>query len=232
MSRRNKKSAQRSNRLKETAKRLAAYSAAAAATLAAGGTASANEVVWDIPDVTTNSSTPGISFDMVTGGAIEATYDQQFYFYAEGNFRLHPSDGGYLYGPAYTTASPRAVLGFAGTGTSNITPRAGGSSSVKASDNFVISGPWYRNYYGYLNWSDGQTGFAGIRFQLDADTHYGWAQITRVDSDNFTLHGFGYNDTPDAASHPVNTVVPEPSSMLLLAAGAAGLVGWRRRRTG
>ena len=74
--------------------------------------------------------------------------------------------------------------------------------------------------------------FEMLRFGLNsgADTHFGWAQITRVDSTHFTLHGFGYNNTPGAASHPANTVIPEPSSVLLLAAGAAGLGMWRRRR--
>ena len=51
-----------------------------------------------------------------------------------------------------------------------------------------------------------------------------------------SLYGFGYNDTPDAPSHAVDTVdaagetVPEPSSVALFALGAAGLSMLRRRK--
>ena len=113
-----------------------------------------------------------------------------------------------------------------GPSATNVT-RLARSSSVKAADNFVLGGPFYSNFYGNLfDWEVGQSGFAGIRFKLGAETHYGWAQIFRDSDTALTLRSFGYNNTPGAASHPV----PEPSSVMLLAAGAAGLAGWRQRR--
>ena len=70
-----KNSKQRSRQFKKHAKRLAAYSAAAAATVLTAGDRSANaaEVVWNIPDVTVRDggeTQRGVVFNM-TNGSIE-----------------------------------------------------------------------------------------------------------------------------------------------------------------
>jgi hypothetical protein len=49
-----------------------------------------------------------------------------------------------------------------------------------------------------------------------------------VDGDDFLIWQAQFGSADGAAA----SAVPEPNSMLLLAAGAAGLVGWRRRRAG
>ncbi len=118
-----KNSKQRSRQYRKYAKRLAAYSAAAAATVLTTGdrTANANdpgsEVVWNIPDVTVRNSGPGqdrgIVFDMVTGGTElnrplggpdpNGTLPNfPGYWPSRGKFRLTASWGGYIYMPSYT----------------------------------------------------------------------------------------------------------------------------------
>ncbi len=202
-----KNSKRRSRKLKKVAKRLATYSAAAVATLMTtqNRTANAAEVVWDIADISMSTTSTGVSFHMV-GGA--TTYGRGgFYYFSEGNFRVTAEFGGYIYGPAYATTAPVGALGFIGSGSENGLPQAA-SDPVSASDAFIVNGPYFSNYYAYLDWSDGQNAFAGIRFDLGGSTHFGWAQITKgigPTAGEFILHGFGYNNTPNAPSHPTDT---------------------------
>lgn len=112
---------------------------------------------------------------------------------------------------------------------------------INNSDVLVNTGYWANgglapipgNGLGYR----GYTGFA-VELTSDSFTHYGWAdlEIRAYDVNDFssyaiTLYGYAYESeaykgilvgqTADIAS------VPEPSSLLLLAAGAAG---WRMRK--
>jgi hypothetical protein len=218
-----KNSLLRTKKLKKTAKRLTAYSTAAVATVVATErTTNAAEQVYDIEDITvaanlgsTETNVRGVFFDMVNGTTSSRLGSTKFSQYTQGKFALNPSEGGYIYGPAYNTFAstttggamphPRGTLGFIGVGTD--ASAVAESSSVGLGDNFIIGGPYNMvNYYANLfDWDNSETGFAGIRFSLGENTHYGWAQITNIDSVNFTLHGFGYNDASDAASHPIDT---------------------------
>ena len=91
-----KLSKQRASRLKRIAKRLASYSAAAAATVVASkNTANAAEIVHDIPDVTVEEITDerGVFFNMINGSTNLADYrgapygQYNFYNYTQGIFR-------------------------------------------------------------------------------------------------------------------------------------------------
>jgi len=218
----------RTNRLiKRIAKRLAGYSAAAAVTVAAShGTANAAPVSWDIPDITVGpASEHGVVFNMLAGTA-GTTYATTG-FNGPGSMRMvglytgYPNP--YIYTPAFSTNGAFVVT--AGT----YAARLSTSALIDNNQLFGFNSDYPSiGYYANLgNWAVGQRAFAGIRFDLSGETHYGWADVTRDAANQVTLHAFGYDNTPGAASH-----VPEPNSIMLLAAGAAGLASWRRRRSG
>jgi hypothetical protein len=83
-------------------------------------------------------------------------------------------------------------------------------------------------------WNGGVTdGYVGFQFDLNSVTLYGWARLNveanLLGNPVATVLDYAYEDS----GAPIEVgVVPEPSSMALgcLAAGAAGLALWRRKR--
>ncbi len=71
-------------------------------------------------------------------------------------------------------------------------------------------------------------GFVGINFLIDDETHYGWADLQVNDDVTFTLYSFAYEDVAGQAI--TAGAVPEPSTVALLLAGAAGVGAMMRRR--
>lgn len=80
----------------------------------------------------------------------------------------------------------------------------------------------------------GTTGYIGLKLQPSGstDAFYGWAYLTFNGTGNtageFTLHGFAYDTVANEAI--LAGQVPEPSSALLLATGAGGVVALRALR--
>jgi len=204
----------RSKKTKKTAKRLAAYSAAAAATmLTPQSSTNAAEVVWDVGDVTTE--TAPLNFFLNTGNVTTSTGP-----WPGGTAGGMTTDGrirvvGHVAGfgsNAYIYA-PTSLSGFNGlTGTEGeVTVYRLASSDPVAPDdvfgNALYAGDpldWYAQVE-VNTWDSGDPGFVGIKFHLGSNTHYGWAHISKGSTD-VTLHGFGYNDIPNAASHPTSTL--------------------------
>lgn len=95
-------------------------------------------------------------------------------------------------------------------------------------------------------WPAGMTGFAGFRFNISGNQHYGWIRLRWEDlggisggPDGLTAIDWAYNTVPNElitagampSVDPDPTSVPEPSTLLLgaLAAGATSVLTWRRR---
>lgn len=84
------------------------------------------------------------------------------------------------------------------------------------------------------NWQQSNPRFLGLSFQIDGETHYGWARLI-VKRNNFRitayLSGYAYETVPNMPIDAGSTVgpqaesfSPEPGSLGALAAGATGRV--------
>lgn len=86
---------------------------------------------------------------------------------------------------------------------------------------------------GLQNFTVNTSGEFGFRFTSGSNTFYGWGSLVpdlAAPGRGFKITEAYYQTTPGAAINVGAVPVPEPSSMVLLAIGAAGLTAWRARR--
>lgn len=81
---------------------------------------------------------------------------------------------------------------------------------------------------GYLDDFYDTRGFVGVRFDIPGGSpHFGYLDISiDTTAQTVTVHGGAYESE---ANTPITTPVPEPTGLGLLAIGAAGIAGWRRK---
>ena len=81
-----------------------------------------------------------------------------------------------------------------------------------------------------IPWNAGASGFIGFSFLTNggADTNFGWVNLEIGSGYEVILKGYGYEDVPLTGIKAGAT--PEPSSLVLLACGAAGVVALNAAR--
>ena len=83
------------------------------------------------------------------------------------------------------------------------------------------------------------TGYVGLKFKIAGNDHFGWIRITVAPQSTvagsspraITVHEWAYEDVPGQGLEAGAGVIPEPTSLGLLALGSLGLAAHRRRRS-
>lgn len=222
------------------ARRWAAYATAGAASaFAATESADAGIVYSGVINESIRGSTPTYTyggfygrkiFPMVANGESFALFRHRSFYGTLGNAHF----GGFP--PGGTTYGSGQPAGFSAAGflyASNV-PYGANVSALPFGG--VPAGYWatmaWNSGYGASQFLSPGVGYLGFRFDTGAGTQYGWA---RVDMDGapyngYTLIDWAYADPGEAIAVGQTGVIPEPGSLGLLAAGAVGLLAWRRAR--
>jgi hypothetical protein len=222
----------RMNTNRSLEKRLAAYGSMSLALAAVSmpAAARAGSIEW-AADVTTTVNTP-LYFDLQSGNVGGTGFLNSFELMTrqEGTalaaFLLAKG--------SQFNASSLNGNEFAVTASSSIAKLIPGASLVGPARNFgSLFGTLASNVqppgvpFGQWN-ATPAAGDVGLSIVRGGDTYYGWADIIVNPDYTITLNAFGYDDTPGESE--IAGPVPEPSSIELLALGAAGIAAYRRRR--
>jgi hypothetical protein len=156
-----------------------------------------------------------------------------------------PTTGSVVNGPFHFKAGdPAGTLTFfwniIGTNAfiSILVDPTGGAPRLAAGD--PVAGSWWTA--GHLvhpdplltfPWEGGGTGYLGLRYPSGYDFLYGWVRVTYdAPANTLTLHDFALEMTPNAliSAGDTGSPVPEPGTLVLLAAaGAAGMLVRRKK---
>ena len=157
------------------------------------------------------------------------------------NYRSSAQFSGYLVPLLPFSTNPNGLLAGANTGKQNLLNLASAANIGPLAANWNNGKQWM-TFAGLANqqslFTTNQPGYFGFRFAFGNnanDYYYGWASVT-IDilggGYGFKISEAFYQSTPNTGINAgaVPVAVPEPSSMALLATGAAGVTAWRARR--
>ncbi len=208
-------------------KKLVIYSAAAGAALAVAVPIQANIIHVDIPDVV-------ISQGYQWGLDLDSDVSPEFLIQCLGTISA-PYDMCRLYS---TNNGSGALIGYTG-GFYRYVAQLNTGAPISESQNILTSGagPRLASDWGgvsYGLWLGGVANkFAGLRFNIVSpgitNTHYGWVKLSvNAGLTNITVHSYAYETIADKGL--MAGQIPEAGSLALLAAGAAGVLAWRKKR--
>ena len=224
-------------------KRLAAYTAAAGVALLAAAPADAAVQYSGVVDIALNQSSASIDIDG------NGTNDLNFWHSVNYSNRCVVGwwpwcDIEYRYSDYKGGFSNLNDVSFVGA--SGFASNLAQGATIDISDNWSSNNGtlfrkriWRRYSYGYwdgrnriLNSSGSfrtNPGYIGIRFDSGDGTKYGWIHIASVTNPtSYKIDGWAYDDSGQAIAAGQTTVVPEPTSIALFAAGAATIMAKRR----
>lgn len=126
-------------------------------------------------------------------------------------------------------------------------PNIGGAVSALESGFMIDAGSgdgsldWFGDDYEYwstlmLNLDPGEAGefwgqraYIGVQFQMDDGVHYGWFDVEGGASGPYAvIRGWAYESTPGMGL--IAGAIPEPSTLILFAAGATAIILSRRKK--
>lgn len=132
----------------------------------------------------------------------------------------------YTFGPATT-----GLAGYV-SGAYSYSNRLANGASIGPASTFVgfggVTSMSYGNSFG--QWTGTTNGFLGVTFTLaDNSVVYGWIHVDVIGGGDARVTAWAFEDNGGSI---LAGAIPEPSSLALsfLAAGAAGLLYWRKRK--
>ena len=214
------------------AQKLLVYGVSAGA-VTVSSSASATVLTFPVSETGNNLS---FYFDPASGdlttmstGTTDETFSLTTTSYVEGS---GPKAGKTVYTNTASASGMGSGIEVKPTSTSKVLENGQGAT-IGSGSTFSPSGTLFSNYdvftAVYSPWTPGTQGYLGFEFSTGGQTDYGYADLTFngpfAAEGSYTLNGLAYDDSGASIQ-----TAPEPGTIAMLVAGAAGAAVWRRRR--